>query len=132
MKKKNDEERKPDLNEADDQAEIEARIREMMELEPAKPEPPANGKSISVTMHDDDAPLSAPELPAAKKPLSIKIVDHNELADDAQPKSAKEADTPETDPEVLAAIEEANQQLLKGADDTAAEAENSPVPETAE
>lgn len=135
MKKKNDEERKPDLNESDDQAEIEARIREMMELEPAKPDTPAAGKSISVTMHED-VPQSAPELPAVKKPLSIKIVDHNEAEEGSQLEITEEKITPETDPEVLAAIEEANQQLLgevKPDDNTAVETEVPEIaPETAD
>lgn len=131
MKKKNDDERKPDLNEADDQAEIEARIREMMELEPTPPEPKAAGKSISVTMHEDEAPLSAPVLPEAKKPLSIKIVDHNELTEEPTPESSE---TFESDPEVLAAIEEANQQLLakaEPAEEEVAEADE-PVTDDAE
>lgn len=113
MKKKNDDERKPDLNEADDQAEIEARIREMMELEPTPPAPKASGKSISVTMHEDEPPLSAPVLPEAKKPLSIKIVDHDEIPEETT-SVAPEAE--ESDPEVMAAIEEANQQLLAKAE----------------
>lgn len=109
-KKKDDKERKPDLNEADNQAEIEARIKEMMELDAPKPVTTA----IPVISHDE-APQTAPELPAAKKPLSIKIIDHNELEPDTPdiPEPVP-AETPESDPDVLAAIKEANEQLKAG------------------
>ncbi len=113
-KRKNEEERKPDLNEADNQAEIEARIREMMELDEARPV----SKPISVTMDKDEQTVSAPELPNAKKPVSIKIVDHNDVQEaiPTPPVAIEpiEAETalPQEDPDVLAAIEEANKQLL--------------------
>jgi hypothetical protein len=113
-KKKIDPERKPDLNETDDQAEIEARIKEMMDLD----EPKSSAKSISVSMHDEDGTVSAPELPGAKKGLSIKVVDHNEseISDSAE-SEVPDTHEPENDPEVLAAIEEANKQLLNKEDD---------------
>jgi hypothetical protein len=110
-KKKSDEERKPDLNEGQNQAELEQRIKEMMELEPPK----QAKKAISVSMGEDDSLSTAPELPAAKGPLSIKIVDHNEVADAAgapEPEMVETPDPAEDDPEVAAAIAEANKQLL--------------------
>lgn len=125
MAKKSEEERKPDLNEADNQAEIEARIKEMMDLDEPKPVV----KPISVTMHDDDQGVSAPEVPASKKPFSIKVIDHNEI-EETEAAAPAETDAPseaETDPDVLSAIEEANKQLM-GAKNTPEEVNDPETP----
>lgn len=149
-KKKVPEERKPDLHEADDQAAIESRIKEMMEIDPPK----SVAKPITVTMHDDESsepvpnttepelPPSAPELPSApaKKPVPITIIDHNDIAETDEvdtPEVAEASVAPvdlaaeeiaeepaESDPELLAAIEEVNNQLLAK--------ESEPIGETAD
>lgn len=122
-KKKNEEERKPDLNESDDQEAIEARIKEMMEPEVPKPQV----RPISVSM-DDETLGTAPDLPDTKKPLSIKVVDHTDNDEEV------DAEKTATAPELAAAIEEANQQLLAKAElkqDTE-ESEPSDEPEEAE
>jgi Tol biopolymer transport system component len=108
-------ERKPDLNDSGD-ASVEERVREMMEPEPPKP---------AVTSDKKDGPVSAPELP--KNTVSIKVVDHDET-EGGEPAEAAE------DPDLAAAIEEANKKLLeatevKPADD---DEDTEPVPEPEE
>ncbi|MBA3758248.1 hypothetical protein H0X10_01280 [Candidatus Saccharibacteria bacterium] len=118
-KKKNEEERKPDLNEVDDQAAIEARIKEMMEPEDSKPV----AKPIAIAVHEDTGvPITAPELPVSKKPLAIQVVNHEDISE--EPEIISES---ETDPELIEAIEEANKQLLGEAETTEEEKPEEPV-----
>ncbi len=113
QKSKDPIERKPDLNEAANQSEIEARIKEMMDVVESKP----SATAIKVTLDDEDFPMSAPQLPGNKKPLSIKIIDHNERAasdielEAISPQSSEPTEE-KHDPDVMAAIEAANRQLL--------------------
>lgn len=105
-KKKPVEERKPDLNESDNQAEIEARIKEMMELDEPKQAP----KPVQAASGEEAPVVTAPVLPdTPKKAVPIKIIDHNE-----EPEEAAQGIVAE-DEEVLDAIAQANAQLAENA-----------------
>jgi hypothetical protein len=143
-KKKPSEEQTPEQAAADEQAALEARIAEMMELDARKIPINKPKTKIKVTpiiadeqTEESDVPATAPELPIAKKAVSIKVIDHDEnddtdiedkknISKSSEPLSdenSEEADEqePEVPPEVTAEIEAINQQLKEEVAEVGAE-----------
>ncbi len=98
-KKKNDEERKPDIVAGENQEELEKRVHEM--LEPDRPAKRSVSKKTTKQTDEEEA-SSAPILPSQRK--SIKIIHHTDLEDksDQDDKSKDEAETEPNEEETVA------------------------------